>query len=162
VPPATLDGSWACSVLRRAVRLQKERTMTRLFDADSWMWSEAVIALERAEQRHRHFFALLGATRKSEPAWEPPVDMFETDSDIWIVVALPGVSTDQVMLRVEAAELVVQTERPARTCTESMRIRRLEIPYGVFERRIELPPGRYALRERQMVNGCLELHLTRE
>ena len=135
--------------------------MTRLFDADSWMWSEAVIELERAEQRHRRFFALLG-TATCESKWEPPIDVFETDDDIWIVVALPGVPPDSVTLRVEAAELVVQTERPTRAGIERMRIRRLEIPYGMFERRIELPPGRYALRERQMVDGCLELHLTRE
>lgn len=136
--------------------------MTRLFDADSWMWSEAVIALERAEQRHRRFFALLGASASYTPAWEPPIDMFETDADIWIVVALPGVSADSVVLRVEAAELVIQTLRPKRTGIEAMRIRRLEIPYGAFERRIELPAGRYALREKRMVDGCLELHLTRE
>jgi HSP20 family molecular chaperone IbpA len=135
--------------------------MTRLFDADSWMWSEAVIALERAEQRHRCFFAPTGAASHT-PTWEPPIDMFETDDDIWIVVALPGVAPDSVVLRVEAAELVIQTMRPTRAGIESMRIRRLEIPYGAFERRIELPPGRYALRERRMVDGCLELHLTRE
>ncbi|HVY80581.1 MAG TPA: Hsp20/alpha crystallin family protein, partial [Steroidobacteraceae bacterium] len=116
---------------------------------------------ERAEQQHRRFFALLGAP-KYESAWEPPVDIFETDTDMWIVVALPGVPPENVTLRVEAAELVVQTERPLRAGLDSVRIRRLEIPYGVFERRIALPPGRYALRERQMVNGCLELHLSRE
>ncbi|HEU4626691.1 MAG TPA: Hsp20/alpha crystallin family protein [Steroidobacteraceae bacterium] len=134
--------------------------MTRVFDAD-WMWREAVLALERAEQHHRRFFALVG-TPKYESAWEPPVDIFETDTDIWIVVALPGVPAENVTLRVEAAELVVQTERPLRAGLDAVRIRRLEIPYGVFERRIPLPPGRYALRERQMVDGCLELHLTRE
>jgi HSP20 family molecular chaperone IbpA len=135
--------------------------MTRLFDADSWMWDEAVTALELAERRQRRFFALLGV-QTCEPVWEPPADVFETDSDIWIVVALPGVSADQIVLRVEAAELVVQTERAHRSGIEAMRIRRLEIPYGAFERRIELPPGQYTLREQRMVNGCLELHLTRE
>jgi HSP20 family molecular chaperone IbpA len=135
--------------------------MTRLFDADSWMWSEAVSALERAEQRHRRFFALTGASTCA-PTWEPPVDIFETDNDIWIVVALPGVASESVTLRIEAAELVIQTVRPTRSGIEAMRIRRLEIPYGAFERRIELPPGRYALREKRMVDGCLELHLTRE
>jgi HSP20 family molecular chaperone IbpA len=125
------------------------------------MWSEAVIALERAEQRHRRFFALLGAS-KYAPTWEPPIDMFETDDDIWIVVALPGVAAESVVLHVDAAELVIQTTRPTRTGIEAMRIRRLEIPYGAFERRIELPPGRYALRDKRMVDGCLELHLTRE
>jgi HSP20 family molecular chaperone IbpA len=135
--------------------------MTRLFDADSWMWSEAVIALERAEQGRRRFFALVGASTYA-PTWEPPVDIFETDDDILIIVALPGVAPASVMLRVEAAELVIQTARPTRAGIEAMRIRRLEIPYGAFERRIELPPGRYALRDQRMIDGCLELHLTRE
>jgi HSP20 family protein len=135
--------------------------MTRLFDAHSWMWEEALTALELAERRQRRFFSLVGA-QTSAPLWEPPADVFERDGDIWIVVALPGVSADQIVLRVEAAELVVQTERAPRAGIESMRIRRLEIPYGTFERRIELPTGRYTLHEQRMVNGCLELHLTRE
>jgi HSP20 family protein len=135
--------------------------MTRLFDADSWMWQEAVTALELAERRQRRFFALLGVQAQT-PAWEPPVDVFETDSDIWIVVALPGVAAERIVLRVEASELVVQTERAHRADIEAMRIRRLEIPYGAFERRIELPPGQYRLCEQRMVNGCLELHLSRE
>ena len=135
--------------------------MTRQFDADSWMWEEAVTALELAERRQRRFFALLGV-HKREPVWEPPADVFETDNDIWIVVALPGVAAERILLRVEAAELVVQTERTPRAGIESMRIRRLEIPYGAFERRIELPAGHYTLREQSVVDGCLELHLTRE
>jgi HSP20 family molecular chaperone IbpA len=81
---------------------------------------------------------------------------------VWIVVALPGVAAEQIVLRVEAAALVVQTERAHRAGIEAMRIRRLEIPYGAFERRIELPAGRYTLREQRVVDGCLELHLTRE
>ena len=135
--------------------------MTRLFDADSWMWEEALSALELAERRHRRFFALLGVHTRS-PTWEPPADVFETDSDIWIVIALPGVPADRIVLRIEAAELVVQTVRAPRAGIESMRIRRLEIPYGSFERRIGLPAGHYTLREQNVVNGCLELHLTRE
>ncbi len=135
--------------------------MRRLFDADSWMWGEALTALDLAERRHRRFFALVGA-HAYESVWEPPADVFETDTDVRIVIALPGVPAARVVLRVEAAELVVQTERPPPAGIESMRIRRLEIPYGAFERRIALPAGRYTLREQRMVDGCLELHLTRE
>jgi HSP20 family molecular chaperone IbpA len=135
--------------------------MTRLFDADAWMWDEAVAALELAERRQRRFFGLLGVHTRTA-VWEPPADVFETDTDIWIVIALPGVSADRIVLRLDAAELVVQTERVPRADLQSMRIRRLEIPYGAFERRIELPPGHYRLREQRLVNGCLELHLTRE
>ena len=135
--------------------------MSRLFDANSWMWEEALSALELAERRHRRFHALLGVHRHS-PTWEPPADVFETDNDIWIVIALPGVTADRIVMRIEATELVVQTVRAPRTGLESMRIRRLEIPYGSFERRVGLPPGQYTLREQSLVNGCLELHLTRE
>jgi HSP20 family protein len=135
--------------------------MTRLFDADSWMWGEALAALERAEQQHRRFFALRGAqTRVS--TWEPPADVFESDSEIYIVVALPGVPAEAIHLTVEGAELVVQTERPPCDAIGTMRVRRLEIPYGPFERRIVLSPGNYTLREQRLLNGCLELHLVRE
>jgi HSP20 family protein len=135
--------------------------MTRLFDADTWMWDEALSALELAERHQRRFFTLIGVHTYAA-SWEPPVDMFETDGDIWIMIALPGVSADQVVLRVHATELVVQTVRVPRAGIEAMRIRRLEIPYGAFERRIELPAGRYTLREQRMVDGCLDLHLVRE
>jgi HSP20 family protein len=38
-------------------------------------------------------------------------------------------------------------------------IHRLEIPYGRFERRIELPPGRYDAVRRELIDGCLTLAL---
>ena len=135
--------------------------MTRLSDTDSWMWDEALATVERAERRHRRFFALL-CGRPQQPAWEPPVDVFETDDGFRIFVALPGIRLEQVTLLVESTGLVLQTERVPPSAIESLRIRRLEIPYGTFERRVELPPGRYTLREQHMADGCLELHLTRE
>jgi len=135
--------------------------MTRLFAADSWMWDEALATLERAERRHRQFFALVGGPA-SQPAWEPPVDVFETRDGIRIFVALPGIRADQITLLVDGTGLVVQTERVPPSALDCLRIHRMEIPYGSFERRIELPVGRYTLREQHMADGCLELHLTKE
>jgi HSP20 family protein len=135
--------------------------MTRVFDANSWLWDDALAALELAERRQRRFFAFLGA-RGCDSVWEPPVDVFETDREILIVIALPGVSPDDIELRVEATELVVHTVRALRDGIQSMHIRRLEIPYGAFERRIALPAGHYTLLDKRVINGCLELHLTRE
>ena len=37
---------------------------------------------------------------------------------------------------------------------------RLEIPYGRMRRRIDLPPGRYALLELRLERGYLYLRLT--
>jgi HSP20 family molecular chaperone IbpA len=125
------------------------------------MWDDALASLERAERRQRRFFALIGR-HAQQPAWEPPVDMFETDSGLRILVALPGIRADQVTLFVDVAGLVLQTERAPSLAPECLRIHRLEIPYGRFERRISLPAGRYTLREQRMADGCLELHLIKE
>jgi HSP20 family protein len=127
----------------------------------AWMWEEALQALERAERRHRQF-AGLTAVRAAHPVWEPPADVFESDSEVLVVIALAGVTADAVSVEVAAAGLIVRAERAPRPDFACMRVRRLEIPYGGFERRIELASGQYVLKERRMVDGCLELRLSKE
>ena len=69
---------------------------------------------------------------------------------------------EQVTVSVSPTEILVQTQRVPPPALEFVRVRRMEIPYGAFERRIQLPPGRYTLREHGMVDGCLELRLVKE
>ena len=127
----------------------------------AWMWDEALQALERAERRHRHFYGLTGA-RSARPVWEPPADVFETDEHVHVLIALPGVATDAVTVEVVATGLIVSAERTPPADFSCMRVRRLEIPYGRFERHIELTSGQYVLKDRRMVDGCLELRLAKE
>jgi HSP20 family protein len=129
-------------------------------DRIAWMWDEALHALEQAERRHRRFYGLAGV-RSTQPLWEPPADIFESESEILVSIALPGVSPDGVTVEVTANGIVVSAERALPPEFETMRIRRLEIPYGRFERQLELATGRYTLRERSMANGCLTLKLTK-
>ena len=124
----------------------------------AWMWAEACELLERAERLNRQFFQPRPATAR-RPAWEPPVDVLETDSELWILVALPGVGADRVEVVVEDGTLVVAGERPMPGRSRAGVIRRLEIPYGHFERRIELPPGRFDVMRRELADGCLVLGL---
>jgi len=74
----------------------------------------------------------------------------------------PGVRADNLSVSVEGSELVVRAERSPPPATEWHCVRRLEIPYGLFERRIELPQGSYTVAERRLADGCLELHLVRD
>ena len=131
-------------------------------DRLAFMWDEALHALERAERRHRQFYGLTLAARRSEPLWEPPVDVFENEAEIVVCVALTGVAHESVRVEIGPAGLLVSADRllPAELAT--MRVRRLEIPYGRFERQIELASGRYTLVERRLGDGCLTLRLTKE
>jgi len=131
-------------------------------DRIAWMWDEALHALERAERRHRQFYGLTLAQRRAEPLWEPPVDVFETDTEIVVCVALPGVAPESVVVEIGPAGLTVSAERPLPAELAAMRVRRLEIPYGRFERQLELANGRYRLVERCIADGCLTLRVTKE
>jgi HSP20 family protein len=127
-------------------------------DPGAWMWAEACELLDRAERLHRQFF-VPQRPQGRRPRWEPPVDLLETEGELWICVALPGVAKEQLEVLVENGVLVVTGERPMPGRKQDMRIHRLEIPYGRFERRIELPPGRFDVVQRDLVDGCLTLGL---
>jgi HSP20 family protein len=104
------------------------------------MWSEALSVLERAERLQRQFFA---PPSRGAPSWEPPVDVVETPDAVVVQVALPGVSPDAVTLAADAAGITVSALRAfplKEECgSQGAHIHRIEIPYGRFERRIDLP-----------------------
>jgi len=127
----------------------------------SWMWNEALYALEKAERRHRQFFVLSGV-KSTAPVWEPPADVLETDGEVRVLIALPGVEPEAITVQIVPYGLVITAERPLPAAFKRMRVRRLEIPYGRFERRVELATGHYVVLERRVVDGCLELRLARE
>lgn len=127
-------------------------------DPDSWMWDKARELLERADRLHRRFFQL-GRSRYNRPTWEPPVDIFETDEEFLIVVALPGIEPERIEILMESGVLTITGERTMPVPCRRATVHRLEIPHGRFERNIELPQGRFDLVRRDQACGCLLLHL---
>ena len=132
----------------------------RRSDAGDWMWAEACELIEQAERLQRRFFRL-DTSRPTRAAWEPPVDMFETDHEIVIVVAMPGVPSERVEVINESGALIVRGERPLPFAGRPLAVRQLEIPYGAFERRIPLPNGRFDASPPELTHGCLVLRLRR-
>src|SRR2546423_9602287 len=122
---------------------------------DRLMWAQAYEAMERAQRLHRQFFH----RAHTAPCWEAPVDIFETENALTIVIALPGVDPDQVQVTLSAGVLIVSGERPLPGDLTNARIHRLEIPHGHFQRRIELPPVRVEISGRHLAHGCLMLQL---
>jgi HSP20 family molecular chaperone IbpA len=125
-------------------------------DPKHQMWAEACALLKQAEHLHRQFFE----PSRESARWEPPVDVFETEREVWIIAALPGVAPEAVRVEIEGQTLVIAGTRPLPSKGHGANIVRLEIPYGRFERRIALT-SRLHLAERELRNGCVLLTFTK-
>src|SRR5258708_5083114 len=111
-------------------------------DPRRWMWGEALDMMARAERLHRQLFQpAMAAARR--PSWEPPVDVLETEREVVIIAALPGVAEAGLSLTIDNCCLVIAGERTLPGELRTAVIHRLELPQGRFERRLALPAGRY-------------------
>jgi HSP20 family protein len=126
--------------------------------ARDWMWSEACEVLARAERMHREMFRPAG-TQARLPAWEPPVDILETEYEVLVLVALPGVDAESAQAVIEEGDLVIAGTRTLPPELRTATIHRLELPQGRFYRRLRLPAGRYSAVGRTAAAGCLVITL---
>ncbi|MBE0624502.1 MAG: Hsp20/alpha crystallin family protein [Burkholderiales bacterium] len=131
----------------------------RLRNPNSWMWAEALELLQDAERLQRQFFRI--GVADGAPCWEPPVDLYETAGELWLLVALPGVTAQQLEVMLAPGQIVVRGERSLPANSRRAAIHRLEIPYGRFERRISLPEGGFEMIDQRLEHGCLVLTLHR-
>lgn len=131
--------------------------MSRRVDSTAWMWEQACDFIAEAERMHRQFFRLTTSLR-SQALWEPPVDVFEDEREVVVIVALPGVEPERLELASEPGALLVRAERPF-PLGSSYEVRQLEIPYGYFQRRIPLPPASLELGPHELARGCLVVRL---
>ena len=126
-------------------------------DPETWMWERARSMLDEAERLERRLFRPGRPGRR--PSWTPPVDVFETSTELWVLVAIPGVQAERIQIDIEGGELVVSGNRHVPSAFRHAAVHRLEIPHGRFERRVELPPGTYELTQSRLADGCLFLNL---
>jgi HSP20 family protein len=124
-------------------------------NASDIMWAEAVTALARVERLHRDFF------RPVPQGWEPPVDLLETEDELVIIAALPGVQADELEIVLHDDALAIVGTRRLPGFLQRARVHRMELPHGRFERRVAIPPGRYELTRRDLADGLLVLALRR-
>ena len=125
-------------------------------ESPDWMWFNALATLDRMEQVHRQIFQPRTART---PTWEPPVDVLETEHEVLIYVALPGVDAREVKAVIDGATLVVSGRRVLPASLQHAAIHRLELPQGRFERRVPLPAGHYAGSHVGSERGCLVISL---
>ena len=119
----------------------------------NWMLPETLDQLTLADRMRQQF-------GRQDSCWEPPIDVLETDRELLILVALPGVNPDNVETVIHDGVLVISGRRTLPPELRNARIHRLELPQGRFERRIALPLGRYAI-SRFVMDGCVALRLAK-
>src|SRR3974377_1979949 len=105
---------------------------------NKWMWSEACEMLARADRLHREFFRP-APSASLQPAWEPPVDVLETERAVLVLLALPGVDPDRVEAVIDEDCLVVVGLRGLPPDLQTAVIHRLQLPQGGFGRRVAVP-----------------------
>ncbi|MBV8683695.1 MAG: Hsp20/alpha crystallin family protein [Caulobacteraceae bacterium] len=127
-------------------------------DPRRWMWGDALELLARADRLHRQVFEL-GASHMRQACWEPPVDVLETEREVVVIAALPGVGDGSLSLAIEGPSLFIRGERTLPKELHAAMIHRMELPQGCFERRVPLPPGRYDQVRHQTRDGCLVVSL---
>ncbi len=75
----------------------------------------------------------------SAGAWSPSADIYETQEKIVIRLDLPGLSQDEIELRIEDNTLVIRGERALDKETKREDYHRVERAYGAFSRSFTLP-----------------------
>jgi HSP20 family protein len=72
-------------------------------------------------------------------AWEPAVDISETNDDYFITAELPGLNKDDVKVSYEDGILLIRGEKRQEKEEKGKNYHRIERNYGNFERSFHLP-----------------------
>jgi len=82
-----------------------------------------------------------GVDEYHEHTFHPPVDIFESNGKLNLVVEIPGVRKEDVTLEVRDGILYLSGSRRRTEEGDGGTIRRLERVYGSFHRHFHLPEG---------------------
>jgi len=77
----------------------------------------------------------------SPRSWQPFLDMCESQERVSILVELAGIKREDLHLTVTQETLTIRGERSDPHRGQQVVCHQLEIPYGIFERVVKLPPG---------------------
>jgi len=72
-------------------------------------------------------------------AWTPVADVYESASALHLDLELPGLRQEQIDVRIDGDELVIEGERSMDREQEEEQFHRVERSYGKFSRRFRLP-----------------------
>ena len=103
---------------------------------------------------------LLEGNGRTNQAWVPALDVWETESDIVYAVDLPGIPEDKISVELDDGALTITGERERTQEESNERFYRFERRHGTFSRTFAVPQG---VSEDDIsadfTNGVLEVHV---
>ena len=75
----------------------------------------------------------------AQGVWSPPVDILERGDEVVVKVDLPGVTQNEIDIRVEEGTLTIQGERKFVKESSEENYVQVERPYGTFRRTFSIP-----------------------
>ncbi len=94
---------------------------------------------ERMEQAYQRLGGAPGSPHFCGPFMEPPVDVYQTETDVVVLVEIAGISDEEVELEVEGNTLIVRGERKPLPGPSRRVYSQMEIAHGPFQRQLVLP-----------------------
>lgn len=98
--------------------------------------------LVKTEQDINQLFnelALRSSRRLQDSVWTPVSDILETKDGWQLRLDLPGVSPDEIKIKVQEGKLEISGERHVSKGDETLTVHRSECPSGTFYRSFNLP-----------------------
>ena len=142
-------------------RVRKEAALPD--NISRWEPAREMMTLREAMDRlfNDAFTRPFSLMREGGSGWSaPPIDMYQTDKEVVVKAALPGVRADEVQINVNGDMLTIrgETKHEQEQKDQSWHIR--ERGWGTFERSITLPTGVVADRAKaDFENGVLTITL---
>ena len=89
----------------------------------------------------RFMNGLLEGNGRTNQAWVPALDVWETETEIVYALDLPGIPEDEISVELDDGALTISAERERTQEESEERFYRFERRYGTFSRTFGVPQG---------------------
>jgi HSP20 family protein len=123
-----------------------------------WEPFREIAALQNEMSRFMN--GLLEGNGRTNQAWVPALDVWETEHEIVYALDLPGIPEDNISVELDEGALTISAERERTQEESDERFYRFERRFGTFSRTFGVPQG---VSESDITadykNGVLEVHV---
>jgi HSP20 family protein len=123
-------------------------------------WEPARELASLQNEMSRFMSGLLEGNGRTNQAWLPALDVWETESDVVYALDLPGIAEEKISVEIDEGALTISAERERSQDESNERFYRFERRFGTFSRTFGVPQGVTESDVRaDYKDGVLEVHV---